>query len=223
MRVVHTVKGVPTKYIYHHVLHLTARANGPMYLWAQNGKTKYSTMRVNGKFVTPNTNANGESALIKLGTFKTGDTVKVRFGARYPIAMYGVRVMSLRQAQFDQAMASVKRQALTVRTVASRFQTQLSGQVQGTAKKNWLYLSLANDSGWQAWVNGKRVSTKRVLYGLTAIPIVAGNNQVKLVYRVPGGRTGVSLSLVGLLGFVGVAESWRRQDGHRNQGKQRVK
>lgn len=217
MKIVHTVKGVPTKYIYHHVLSLTAKANGPMYFWAQNGKTKYSTMRVNGKFVTPETNANGESALIKLGTFKTGDTVKVQFGARYPITMYGARVMSLRQTKFDQAVTSVKRQTLAIHTVASHFQTQLSGQVQGTAQKNWLYLSLANDSGWQAWVNGKQVATKRVLYGLTAIPITVGNNRIKLVYHVSGGRLGRLLSLAGFVGFAVVAEFWRHKDGHQSR------
>lgn len=209
VKVVQTVKGVKTKYHDHHVLKLRIKANGPTYLWAPTGKTKYSTMAVNGTSVKPLTNANGKTALLKLGNFHAGQIVTVTFAAKYPLALYHTEVKTLRQASFDQLLQTVRQQQFRVHTVASHFKTQLQGQVTGTPSHHELYLSIPYDTGWQATVNGNRVQPRKLLNGLMGVPLQNGKNRVILSYHVPGGRLGAVVSLVSLVSFGGLAYWWR--------------
>lgn len=208
---VNSVHGVPTTYSYHHVMTLRATATGPAYLWSVSGGTKYSTMVVNGAKVKPSMNANGRATLIKLGDFKKGQRITCHFAATYAVALYKTQVMVLRQTTFNQLLADLRRQKLTIHTVNSRFQTKLTGQVQGTQQKSELFLSMPYDAGWQATVNGKRVQPHRLLNGLMGLPIQAGNNQVTLTYRVPGGRLGLGISAGSLIGFGLVDGLWWRK------------
>lgn len=209
VKTVNVVKGVKTTYRYHHTLTLKIKANGPTYLWAPTGQTKYSTMKVNGTSIKPATNANGKTALLKLGTFRAGQTVTVTFAAKYPLALYHTDVQTLRQAAFTRLMQTVRQQRFKVQTVASHFKTSLKGQVTGTPNRNVLYLSIPYDTGWQATVNGNPVQPQKVLSGLMAVPLQNGTNHVTLTYHVPGGRLGAGISLVSLISFGGVAYWWR--------------
>ncbi|AYM03819.1 hypothetical protein D8911_12815 [Levilactobacillus brevis] len=213
---VNSVHGVPTTYAYHHIMTLRATATGPAYLWSVGGGTKYTTMVVNGTKIKPSMNANGRATLINLGDFKKGQTITCHFAATYPVALYKTQVMVLRQAAFNQLLADLRQQKLTIHTVPSHFQTKLTGQVKGSQQKSELFLSIPYDTGWQATVNGKRVQPHRLLNGLMGLPIQAGNNQVTLTYRVPGGRLGLGVSAMSLIGF-GLVDGMRTRQHSRQK------
>lgn len=205
------IHGVKTTYPEHHVLTMRATATGPVYFWAVNGGTKYATMQVNGRSIKPATNSNGQAVLLKLGDFKRGQLLTCRFAATYPVALYKTQIMSLRQSDFTKLIQDVRQQKLTLRTQESRFQTKLTGHVQGSAQKSELFLSIPYDTGWQAWVNGKRVTAQRLVNGLMGLPIQPGQNRIQLTYHVPGGRVGLGISLASLLGFGGLTWYWRNR------------
>ena len=224
LKTVATVKGVKTKYHYHHTLRLSVKASGPTYLWAPTGQTKYSTMKVDGTSVKPATNANGKTALIKLGNFRAGQTITVTFAAKYPLALYHMEVKTLRQPNFTRLVQTVRQQRFKVHTVSSHFKTSLKGQVTGTPSRHMLYLSVPYDTGWQATVNGNRVQPQKLLNGLMGVPLQNGKNQVTLTYHVPGGRLGVGVSLLSLVSFGGIAYWWRAGEaGTRRSGKTKEK
>ncbi|WP_237756654.1 YfhO family protein [Levilactobacillus paucivorans] len=204
--------GQPTGYTYQHTMYFTAKTAGPMYLWAPNGAIKYSTMLVDHMPVGPEINMNQHTTLINLGTFKAGQRVRVRFSAYDRGADLGLELKTLRRPKFKQVVKTVKKHALNLHITDSHWRTELTGSVTGTAKKRWLYVSLPNDGGWHAQVNGRQVTPKRMLHGMTALPIKAGNNDIRLTYRVPGGRAGILLSLIGIVAFSGTAITWRWRD-----------
>lgn len=205
------VNGVKTSYPEHHRLQLRATATGPIYFWAASGDTKYSTMAVDGKRITPGMNANGTATLIKLGDFKRGQTFTVKFAATYLVAAYKTQTMSLRQAALQQALQQVRQQRLSVHTVASHFKTSIVGQVMGSSRRSELFLSLPYDTGWQVLVNGQSVKPHRLLSGLMGVPLQPGHNRIQLTYHVPGGKLGLGLSVIALVGFGFLDWCWRRK------------
>lgn len=60
--------------------------------------------------------------------------------------------------------------------------------------------------GYEAWVNGARVEPARAANGMLQVPLVAGENEVKLVYRGPPlSRAALVVSAVAWLGLFGFA------------------
>ena len=92
------------------------------------------------------------------------------------------------------------------------------GRVEGTYEckepEGNLLLTIPYDEGWKAWVNGEQVQIREGANALSVIPVTQGENEVKLVYEVPGVRTGRVLSL----GAVFVFGVWLTLEKH---GKQR--
>ena len=92
------------------------------------------------------------------------------------------------------------------------------GRVEGTYEckepEGNLLLTIPYDEGWKAWVNGESVRIREGANALSVIPVTQGENEVKLVYEVPGVRTGRVLSL----GAVFVFGVWLTLEKH---GKQR--
>jgi len=196
---------------------MRATTTGPVYLWAVNGGTKYSTMVVNGTKIKPAMNANGQATLIKLGDFKQGQTITCHFAATYAVALYKTQVMGLRESDFNNLLQSMRQQKLTMHTADSHFQTKLTGSVRGSSQKSELFLSIPYDTGWHATVNGQKVATKRLVNGLMGIPIQNGQNQIQLTYHVPGSHLGLGISLGSLAAFGGLTWYWRKKHGRQKE------
>ncbi|MBD7894456.1 YfhO family protein [Limosilactobacillus sp. Sa3CUN2] len=81
-------------------------------------------------------------------------------------------------------------------------------KVQGTIttnKKGILTSSIPYSSGWSASVNGKTVKTVRTNQAFLGIPLPAGTHRVTFNYQLPGFRTGIIISIIGLIWTVLVA------------------
>ena len=75
-------------------------------------------------------------------------------------------------------------------------------KVQGTIttnKKGILTSSIPYSSGWSASVNGKTVKTVRTNQAFLGIPLPAGTHRVTFNYQLPGFRTGIIISIIGLI------------------------
>ncbi len=98
-------------------------------------------------------------------------------------------------------------QQITDRLKADGFEPEIfeDGRVEGTyeCKEDTgnLLLTIPYDEGWSAWVNGEEVEIKEGANALSVIPVSKGENEIKLVYKVPGITTGILLSVVGILAF----------------------
>ena len=68
--------------------------------------------------------------------------------------------------------------------------------------ESYLYLPVYGSKGWHCTVNGKRVMPETMIRML-AIPVQKGNNSIELHYVSPGMKTGMLLSLLGLVIILG--------------------
>ncbi len=62
-----------------------------------------------------------------------------------------------------------------------------------------VFFSVPYDSGWTATVNGKPVDVEKVSNGFMAVRCEAGENAIRFDYETPGLRTGMWISLGGIL------------------------
>lgn len=206
------VKVDPKATTYHdlHTVKLRVNTSGDLYYDDTAGQTKYSTMRVNGKLIPSKFNADGDVTLRDLGSFKKGTVVTLTVKRTSKTLGSKVHLGSLDATKFIRLTHSLKKESFTPTYHVTGTQTVVSGTVNNKSNQHWLYVAIPADSGWQASVNGQSVTTKTVLGGMLAVPITAGQNQVKLVYHVPGFRAGLAISAASLLIF-GAVVYFRRQ------------
>ncbi len=201
-----TYEASAKQYHYLHTVTLKVNATGQLYYNDTTANTKFSTMRVNGKITAPVVNADGHLILRQLGHFKRGTTVKLTFKSTQAQLGTHVHLASLDQAKFKQVYQALQKQAFVPTYHASGLMTTVTGTLNNTTNRHWLYVAIPADAGWVANVNGHTVKTKTVLGGMLAIPVTSGHNQITLTYHVPGLTLGSGLSILSLLSFVG----WRR-------------
>lgn len=72
-----------------------------------------------------------------------------------------------------------------------------------TDKKTYIMFSVSSDhDGWKAYVNGKETEIKTVDGGFMAVGVDAGTNDIEFKYSVPGLKTGLVVSGVGIIGII---------------------
>jgi len=75
-------------------------------------------------------------------------------------------------------------------------------------------LLVLNDTyfpGWKAFVNGKKTKIYRADYAFRAIPLNAGTHQVEFIYDPMGFKLGAGVTLLGILGCIGLGWVARRK------------
>lgn len=124
-----------------------------------------------------------------------------------------VAAMSAAVARLVSAPAPAARPASEDRvTTRMLSDTALDIRVNAT-RPAALFVAIPHDRGWQAEVDGRQVATVRAQYGLTALPVPAGESVVELRYSVPGRRAGQWISFGALLTLLALASGhwwWRR-------------
>jgi hypothetical protein len=63
----------------------------------------------------------------------------------------------------------------------------------------FLVLSEIYFRGWEAWVDGQRVSVERANFTLRGVELSPGRHKIEFVFRAPSFRTGAIYSTVGVL------------------------
>lgn len=204
-----TAKPNADRYHYEQTLKLKVTATGPLYFNDPVGTTKYSSFQVNGAAATPVINANASPLLWELGTFKKGAVVTVTFRTQQA-NLAKQAFASLDQAAFQRVIQQLYSGRFIPQYHAKGFQTVVTGQLNNTQSRSWLYLAIPYDTGWRATVNGQPVNPQRIFTGLTAIPVTAGKNTIRLQYRVPGLRISALISALALISYLSLAAKWFR-------------
>lgn len=187
---------------YRHTLKMTVGATGPLYLNARIRGTNYATLTVNGRQISvPQIPANGYRYLAHLGTFKKGTKLSIGLTTTHPYRSGQLQFESLNQHKFSQIVKFLKFPGFVPKIVGN----QISGDVVANHHEKWAYLAIPFDKGWQVKVSGQPVATRKVLGGLTAVPIKPGVNYLVLNYRTPGLLVGLLLSICGV-GFFWITD-----------------
>jgi uncharacterized membrane protein YfhO len=93
-------------------------------------------------------------------------------------------------------------------------------RIQGTITLDepaMVFYSIPYDEGWQAYVNGKKMSLVEVNNGLTGLYLEAGDYDIDLRYRPPFYTLGWILFAVGFLAYITIIVRQRRFDANTSQ------
>jgi hypothetical protein len=79
-----------------------------------------------------------------------------------------------------------------------------------TPRDAWLFVSIRDDSGWRATVDGAETEIRRGNLAFPVVRVPAGKHDVRLVYRPTAWRVGAVLAAVSLLGAAVLLVATRR-------------
>ncbi len=82
-------------------------------------------------------------------------------------------------------------------------------------KKNLVFFSIPYDSGWSAYVNGKKADVHNVYYGFFAVECPEGECDIELKYETPGSKLGIIATIASVLVFAGYLFICRKNNGDR--------
>lgn len=75
-----------------------------------------------------------------------------------------------------------------------------------------LYLSIINNGGWSAYVDGERVDiSNRINIAFIGLELTAGHHEITLKYECTGFKPGVGLTVIGIASFLGLMIYEQRQ------------
>ncbi len=197
-------------YPYLQTYQLKTQATGHVFLSAtsKNGGIDYNSIMVNDTWVSNQVDAYGGNFLYDLGYFPKGSTLNIELYSQYsnPTLYFN----TLDDTKLQSVLNSTKGFHPTYRP------DHISGNIYVNPKslRQWLFIPVAYDTGWEAIVNGKKVPTKQVLTNLTAIKLNPGENSILMKYHVPGLFAGGALSVIGIIGFCGFEYGypwWKRR------------
>lgn len=181
---------------YHYQLQIQATTTGRLYGYF--GKAQVTGLRIQGISEQQLAQWRATSKLIKV---HQGQILTMTFTSKRQIAHWQRRLQVLDQVAFAKSAKVLQQQPLHL---IKGWQGQhLKGQVTVNPTNRLLVASMPYDIGWQAKVDGHHVAVHKASGDLIGVPLTTGHHQVELYYRTPKLRTGVLLSLIGVLGLLG--------------------
>jgi|GEM_PF-1892456 len=114
------------------------------------------------------------------------------------------KALTVEENYFKPARA-LQQSGLQITTMTN---THLAGVINN-ANAGVLVLSMPLHKGWQVQVDDQTVQPIRAYGGLLALPLKAGQHQIKLDYQLPGRQAGLWLGLTG--GAIWFILAWRRR------------
>lgn len=86
---------------------------------------------------------------------------------------------------------------------------QIEGSVEAS-EEGMLVTNIPYTKGWQAYVDGQKFPTEKVNIGFVGVPISAGEHTIEFIYQTPFLKTGVAMSIFGLIALAGYELIYRR-------------
>jgi hypothetical protein len=81
-----------------------------------------------------------------------------------------------------------------------------------TSEDNLLLLSDTYYPGWKVFVDGIPQKIYQANYAFRAVPLIAGAHRIKFVYDPASFKLGAGVTLLGILGCIGMGWVWRRKE-----------
>ena len=141
--------------------------------------------------------------ILDLGRHETGDHVT--------LTNDGDSVLNAVVVRLDEAVLSRTLQTLSEQpfTVDSYDSSHVTGHVDVT-KAGRLILSIANEPGWTMKVDGEAADYDVYDGVFLSVPLTEGSHTIELSYRPAGLTTGLIVSLICLLVFIGIGVAQKR-------------
>ena len=131
----------------------------------------------------------------KLGYFKAGENVTVQLElVDNDFVISHIQFYGLNVSTFAKSIDTLKNNSIKDLEVTN---TQITGTVTAQGNNNILFLSIPYDSGWSAYINGKKVKILSK-YNFMEIKLNQGTQNIKLVFIPDGIYKGAGLTIIGV-------------------------
>lgn len=164
-----------------------------MTIKTSRGKTVYNQFGINNlSDYEPK-----DHLLINLGySNKLRKTIKLSFTNAERIHFKHVKVIAVPYGQqYRQQTSRLQKNGLSHQRVTNN---QVTGVSSGNSKRI-LTTSIPYSKGWQLTIDGQRQKTQVVNTGFIGAVIPSGTHQIKLTYQTPGLKTGLWLTIIGVI------------------------
>ncbi|KRL05795.1 YfhO family protein [Liquorilactobacillus oeni] len=181
-----------------------ASKSGLVYLYLPTNQWEMNIPGVkvwtNGKYTTTLfKNAEAENGIICLGKFQKGDIVQIKLE---PVNNNSIKKVQLlmplvaveRTALLKQVRQQVSKQVKVVKLKGNQIVFKTNAQFKGGK----IFLSVPYDKGWSTNIGSKTLISKAAGHLMT-VSVPAGRHRVFLKYEVAGLRSGILISLLGLV------------------------
>jgi hypothetical protein len=171
--------------------HLTEPINGSFNIY------------VNGESIESSYPKKNDNGLLNLGTY-TDETVDIEVNVLKDVCaqsfgVSGLNLNTLKTAVSQAHTANLKQSGNTI-----------IGTANANGESQYLFLPLPYDDGYSITVNDQQCKIYRVYDAFMAVKLNNGNNTIKISYAPVGFKTGVFLSVIGVLLFCAILIFLRR-------------
>ncbi len=161
-------------------------------------------------------NTGQEECVMNLGYYQDGGqgSFTIRFGKEGILRCEGIDVYAQPMASYPDRVAVLGENVLEDVKVSNN---TLEGNVDLPSDK-MLVIALPYQSGWTAWIDGKRVNIQKVNYQYMGLNVQAGRHSIRLHYQIPGLRIAFSFMALGILLFAAIIafNHFRRKKTYRH-------
>lgn len=91
-------------------------------------------------------------------------------------------------------------------------------------KPQLVFFSVPYSDGWEAYVNGRKTDVEKVSYGFMAVKADAGDNEIVFSYKTPGLKTGIIITISGIMllaGYIIICRILKKKDKNNSAGHTR--
>lgn len=180
--------------------------DGPVYVFV-DGRTihnlikKNCTLYCNGKIIQETICKRFNINSIYLGNFAAGENVKLVIKHKTDKKKkHKLYVAQLDTEAFEDAIGKLSAGSSSTLNIEGNV---ISG-TYSTEKDATIFLSIPYEKNWKCRVDGEQVELKKLANTFIGIDVKAGTHDINIVYSTPGLRTGIVLSVLGVLIFAGL-------------------
>ena len=185
---------------------VTATRDGEIYFYLPSEYPREVTLKVNGKRPDDADGFYGGETdrIVCLGTFSTGDTVKVSMTLKNDVLYVKQSTDAFYYIDMDVFKAVISRLSETQMTVGEGWtDSYLPGTITTEKDSQLIMTTIAYDKGWNVTVDGKSVETSEALNGVIAFNVDgAGEHTVIMKYRPKAFTLGLAVSVLSLALFI---------------------
>ena len=186
---------------------ITNTKDQELYMDLNDGIQEAVYLYINGKKISTY-GGSWNNGIISLGYFKAGEQVTVKLElVSDEFVIDHIDFYGLNEDEFASSIDTLKNDSIKDLKVTN---TEITGTVTATGNNDVLFLSVPYDTGWSAYINGKKVDILSK-YHFMEIKLNEGTQNIKLVFIPDGLYEGVGLTIVGLCILILIIISERKK------------
>jgi uncharacterized membrane protein YfhO len=144
-----------------------------------------------------------ENILFPLGTtFEKGThkyTLTLTFLDTVIFSMDSICVLDYSVSYYGECIASLQRNGTLTN---AEFENDTLTGIIDSNDDGYLFLAIPYSEGWTAYIDGIMIDIQQANHLYMAVPISAGQHDIRFVYHIPGSKTGLILGSIGFIIFV---------------------